>query len=70
MRKIGIKEIEDIALGASLLGAGGGGSIILPEKLAGADKVLMPEHFGFCPGPCLYYREQRYILLSAISRSS
>jgi len=24
----------------------GGGSIILPEKLAGADKVLKPEHFG------------------------
>lgn len=24
MRKIGISEIEDIALGASLLGAGGG----------------------------------------------
>ena len=25
MRKIGIKEIEDIALGAALLGSGGGG---------------------------------------------
>ena len=25
MRKIGLKEVEDIALGASLLGAGGGG---------------------------------------------
>ena len=25
MRKIGIKEIEDIATGAALLGAGGGG---------------------------------------------
>ena len=25
MRKIGIQQIEDIALGASLLGAGGGG---------------------------------------------
>ena len=25
MRKIGIQEIEDIALGAALLGAGGGG---------------------------------------------
>ena len=25
MRKIGIQEIEDIALGATLLGAGGGG---------------------------------------------
>ncbi len=25
MRLIGLKEIEDIALGASLLGAGGGG---------------------------------------------
>ena len=29
MRKIGIKEIEDIALGAALLGAGGGGTLIL-----------------------------------------
>ena len=27
MRKIGIKEIEDIATGAALLGAGGGGDI-------------------------------------------
>ena len=25
MRKIGLNEVEDIALGASLLGAGGGG---------------------------------------------
>ena len=29
MRKIGLSEIEDIALGASLLGAGGGGDLSL-----------------------------------------
>ena len=28
MRKIGIEEIEDIALGAALLGAGGGGFLL------------------------------------------
>ena len=28
MRKIGIPEIEDIATGAALLGAGGGGALI------------------------------------------
>ena len=27
MRKIGIQQIEDVALGASLLGAGGGGDM-------------------------------------------
>ena len=34
MRKIGIQQIEDIALGASLLGAGGGGFLLfyVPEE--------------------------------------
>ena len=34
MRKIGIKEIEDIALGAALLGAGGGGDPYIGKLLA------------------------------------
>lgn len=34
MRKIGIKEIEDIALGASLLGAGGGGDPYVGKLMA------------------------------------
>ena len=34
MRKIGIKEIEDIALGAALLGAGGGGDPYVGKLVA------------------------------------
>lgn len=34
MRKIGLKEIEDIALGASLLGAGGGGDPYIGKLVA------------------------------------
>ena len=34
MRKIGVKEIEDIALGASLLGAGGGGDPYVGKLMA------------------------------------
>lgn len=43
MRKIGIKEIEDIALGASLLGAGGGGDPYVGKLVAiGAVKECGP----------------------------
>lgn len=34
MRKIGIPEIEDIALGAALLGAGGGGDPYIGKLVA------------------------------------
>ena len=34
MRKIGIREIEDIALGAALLGAGGGGDPYIGKLMA------------------------------------
>ena len=34
MRKIGIQQIEDIALGASLLGAGGGGDPYIGKLMA------------------------------------
>ena len=34
MRKIGIKEIEDIALGAALLGSGGGGDPYVGKLVA------------------------------------
>ena len=34
MRKIGLSEIEDIALGASLLGAGGGGDPYIGKLVA------------------------------------
>ncbi|MEY8278621.1 S-methyl thiohydantoin desulfurase domain-containing protein [Blautia marasmi] len=34
MRKIGSKEIEDIALGAALLGAGGGGDPYIGKLVA------------------------------------
>ena len=34
MRKIGIKEIEDIATGAALLGAGGGGDPYVGKLMA------------------------------------
>ena len=34
MRKIGLKEIEDIALGAALLGAGGGGDPYIGKLVA------------------------------------
>ncbi len=34
MRLIGLKEIEDIALGASLLGAGGGGDPYIGKLMA------------------------------------
>ena len=34
MRKIGLSEIEDIALGASLLGAGGGGDPYVGKLVA------------------------------------
>ena len=34
MRKIGIPEIEDIALGAALLGAGGGGDPYIGRLVA------------------------------------
>ena len=40
MRKIGIQQIEDIALGASLLGAGGGGFLrVILKKGVSEDKV-------------------------------
>ena len=43
MRKIGIKEVEDIALGASLLGAGGGGDPYYGKLMAiGAIKECGP----------------------------
>jgi DUF917 family protein len=43
MRKIGIKEIEDIALGASLLGSGGGGDPYIGKLMAiGAIKEKGP----------------------------
>ena len=34
LRKIGLKEIEDIALGAALLGAGGGGDPYIGKLVA------------------------------------
>ena len=34
MRKIGIREIEDIAMGAALLGAGGGGDPYVGKLMA------------------------------------
>ena len=34
MRKIGLHEIEDIALGAALLGAGGGGDPYIGKLVA------------------------------------
>ena len=43
MRKIGIPEIEDIALGAALLGAGGGGDPYIGKLMAiGAVKECGP----------------------------
>ncbi len=61
MREIGIQEIEDIALGAALLGAGGGGDPYIgkltaigavkecgPVKLISADEV--PEGAFIMPG--------------------
>ena len=42
MRKIGIKEIEDIALGAALLGAGGGGD----PYAGGLRRLPLPGHSG------------------------
>ena len=43
MRKIGLSEIEDIALGASLLGAGGGGDPYIGKLVAmGAVKERGP----------------------------
>ncbi len=43
MRKLGIKEIEDIALGAALLGAGGGGDPYIGKLMAiGAIKDFGP----------------------------
>lgn len=43
MRKIGIKEVEDIALGAALLGAGGGGDPYIGKLMAiGAIKDCGP----------------------------
>ena len=43
MRKIGLKEVEDIALGASLLGAGGGGDPYYGKLMAiGAIKERGP----------------------------
>ena len=41
MRKIGIQEIEDIALGAALLGAGGGGDPYI-GKLTAIGAVSLP----------------------------
>ena len=41
LRKIGLKEVEDIALGASLLGAGGGGDPYYGKLMAiGAIKAF------------------------------
>ena len=34
MRKLGISEVEDIALGAALLGAGGGGDPYVGKLMA------------------------------------
>ena len=34
MRKIGLEEIEDIAMGAALLGAGGGGDPYIGKLVA------------------------------------
>ena len=64
MRKIGIQEIEDIALGAALLGAGGGGDPYIGKltaigavkecgevELIGIDEV--PD--GAFIMPCLLY---------------
>ena len=52
MRKIGIKEIEDIALGAALLGAGGGGDPYIGKLVAMACKLgreANPDlHLGIC----------------------
>ena len=43
LRKIGLKEVEDIALGASLLGAGGGGDPYYGKLMAiGAIKERGP----------------------------
>ena len=43
MRKIGSKEVEDIALGAALLGAGGGGDPYIGKLMAiGAIKECGP----------------------------
>ena len=43
LRKIGLKEVEDIALGASLLGAGGGGDPYYGKLMAiGATKDRGP----------------------------
>ncbi|MDR1074520.1 MAG: DUF917 family protein, partial [Treponema sp.] len=43
MRKIGIQELEDIALGASLLGSGGGGDPYIGKLIAlGAIKERGP----------------------------
>ena len=43
MRKIGIAEVEDIALGAALLGAGGGGDPYIGKLVAmGALKECGP----------------------------
>ena len=40
-RKIGIKEIEDMALGATVLGAGGGGDPYAPSRASTAWSVLL-----------------------------
>ena len=45
MRELGIQEIEDIALGAALLGAGGGGDPYIGKLTAiGAIKECGPVH--------------------------
>ena len=43
MRKIGIPEIEDIATGAALLGAGGGGDPYVGKLVAIGGQVLWEE---------------------------
>ena len=44
LRTLGINEIEDIALGASLLGAGGGGDAVRPFDPVGAAAVQPAVH--------------------------
>ena len=44
MRKIGLSEIEDIALGASLLGAGGGGDPMWESWWLSGSAGVRPRH--------------------------
>ena len=64
LRKIGIQQIEDIALGASLLGAGGGGDPYIGKLMAigavrecGEVTLISPEEVpdDALIMPCLLY---------------